>query len=226
MAQQNESQNAKEENFCDRSINEEQQPELSSENIEKRPKKQSAKKRSFWSRFRKKEQQPELTSENIGEEFEKHVFKLMTEYNDKADKEKKRYYWMRGITIVLSALIPFIAGFEVIGFDVSFVAENKNQILGFLGVIITILSAFVDFFNFKENRKRYRVTAGKLKRERYLFLARTDEYSCGEESLKKFVSKVEDIIRKEHESWEEYVGGDKDKVKANVNVKAEVKGNP
>jgi hypothetical protein len=119
-------------------------------------------------------------------------------YSDKATTNKLLNHWTKGIIILFSASIPFVAGIE-------FCSTIKNIILGGLGSLIAILSGFSGLLKFQEKWAEYRTTSETLKHEKILFLTKTGPYSEEQEPFKFLVTRVENLVSKEHSAWSQYI---------------------
>ncbi len=131
-------------------------------------------------------------------------------YDKRSTHNQGWYKSLRTTEIVLSILIPFLAGLLTI--DI----VNK-LIIGFFGVIIAIIAGVLSLYKFQENWLHYRTTSETLKHEKYLFVTRSGIYD-GEDRFSVFVEKIENIISKENLNWYEYVKKDKTVVKEKKNV--------
>ena len=119
-------------------------------------------------------------------------------YSKKATKNKLLNHWFKVLIIIFSATIPFIVGID-------FIETLKNIILGGIGVVITILSGLSGLLKFQEKWIEYRTTSETLKHEKYLFQAKAIPYSEEKESYKLLVTRIEDMISREHSMWGQYI---------------------
>ncbi|GMA60297.1 DUF4231 domain-containing protein [Alicyclobacillus fastidiosus] len=102
------------------------------------------------------------------------------------DKSKFNQRWYKGLKlsqIIFSALIPLLVGF------VSDFVWIK-VLVGSLGVLVAIVTGFMEVFGFHENWIHYRQSAERLYREKYLFLTKCSPYQEGD-AFKRFVTAVE-----------------------------------
>ena len=128
-------------------------------------------------------------------------------YNKKSSFNKYSFNILRSAEIILSILIPFFAGF------ITKDMYNK-YIIGIIGVIVAIIAGLLSFFQFQEKWIQYRATAEKLKREKYLYLAKVDVYN-NDNCYNIFVKEIENIISNENSIWFEHIIENKDSLKEN-----------
>lgn len=119
-------------------------------------------------------------------------------YSDKATRNKKLHHWTKALVILFSSFIPFIAGVEL-------EATAKNSILGLLGTFIAILSGLSGLLKFQEKWSAYRTTSETLKHEKILFQTLTGEYDNKQDPFKLLVTRIENLIGKEHSTWSESI---------------------
>lgn len=119
-------------------------------------------------------------------------------YSEKATINKHFHHWTKGIIILFSAAIPFVAGIE-------FYNVIKNIILGGLGSLIAILSGLSGLLKFQEKWTEYRTTSETLKHEKILFQTKTGPYCNEKEPFKLMVTRVENLVSKEHSAWSQYI---------------------
>jgi hypothetical protein len=100
--------------------------------------------------------------------------------------------------ILFSASIPLIAGID-------FVSNYKNIILGVLGTMIALLSGLSGLLKFQEKWSEYRTTSETLKHEKMLFVTNTGPYDNESEPFKLLVTRIENLISKEHSAWSQYI---------------------
>ncbi len=100
---------------------------------------------------------------------------------------------LRLIEIVSAALIPFIAG-------MSDAVPYSQWIIGGLGVMIAIAAAATSLFKYQENWIEYRITAERLKQEKYTYIASSCPY-LSEDKFNLLVNRVESILSRQNFSW-------------------------
>lgn len=123
-------------------------------------------------------------------------------YSDKAIKNKCLNYLTKSTIIVFSATIPLIAGLD---FDNS----AKNIILGLLGILIAIISGiFGLLLKFNEKWTEYRITSETFKHEIF-FQTKTGSYCKETEPLTLLVTRIKNVISKEHSTWNQYINEQK-----------------
>ena len=119
-------------------------------------------------------------------------------YSAKATKKKLLNHWTKGLIIVFSATIPLVAGLE-------FSSTIKNIVLGILGSLIAILSGLSGLLKFQEKWTEYRTTSETLKHEKILFQTKAGPYNEENDSFKLLVTRIENLISKEHSDWSQYI---------------------
>lgn len=119
-------------------------------------------------------------------------------YGKRASVNKMLNHWTKGLIIVFSATIPLVAGLD-------FCSTLKNIILGVLGSLIAILSGLSGLLKFQEKWTEYRTTAETLKHEKILFQTLTGPYSEETTPFKLLVTRIENLVSKEHSAWSQYI---------------------
>ena len=111
-------------------------------------------------------------------------------YDKKSTTYKNFFFSGNLLIIVLSALIPFLTSFE---------SDNYKYIIGFMGVLITILTGILNMFGFYQKWLLYRSTSEKLKSEKYMLDLISDKLD--EQEKIDYVQKLEQIIKNENKTW-------------------------
>lgn len=120
-------------------------------------------------------------------------------YSKKGGINKKRYHTTMALTIVLSALIPLVAGLS------QAIGEFTNYITGCMGVGVTILSSLMALYKYQEKWSSYRTTGETLKHEKYLYLTKTQPYTNAKTAFPLLVQRVENLISEENSVWNEVI---------------------
>lgn len=131
-------------------------------------------------------------------------------YSTKSDSCQWRHKLLRMIEIVAAALIPFLSG-------VGDAVPYGPWVIGFLGVLIAVLTASSGTFNFRENWLHYRATSEQLRHEKFLFLTRVAPYS-NTDAFQLLVQRIEWLISKENSTWTQTF---KSPTRTNNNAKSE-----
>lgn len=121
-------------------------------------------------------------------------------FRRRSAENKRRHYFSQGSIIVISALIPFVAGMEL-GLEDSF----KNALIGMMGVSIAIVSGLAGLYKFQDKWTEYRTTRERLLREEYNFRTHTGPYGRIDEPFPMFVERIEEILTKERDRWNQYI---------------------
>jgi hypothetical protein len=116
-------------------------------------------------------------------------------YDKEASKAKRNYLWMRGMTVVGSAVVPVLINIQS---DV----VNMTLITTFISLIVVILVSLESVMHFREQWKGYRSTEQTLEREYYHFVAAEGAYRGMDEkkAFLEFVDRVEGAIASENAS--------------------------
>ena len=133
------------------------------------------------------------------EYLEKRLDDQINWYSNKSTQNKK--YHIRGnvASIVCSALISLLAGFDLGN------QTGKNAILGILGTTIAIITGLASLLKYQDKWTEYRTTAETLTQEKMMYNTLTGPYDNQAEPFKTLVSRVENIISKENSTWKQYV---------------------
>lgn len=95
------------------------------------------------------------------------------------------------VEVISAALIPFLAGYDSIYIKLT---------IGSLGAMIAVLAAVKGLLQLQKNWIDFRATSESLKKEKFLFLTRTEPYN-GERPMTLLVRRVEALISKENTDW-------------------------
>jgi hypothetical protein len=123
-------------------------------------------------------------------------------YSKKSTVNKNVYLTLNTIEIIAASSIPFLVGY----------ITNSNPkfkiLVGFLGVVIAVISGFIALNKSQELWIEYRTTCELLKHQKYLFETGTKPYD-EEDAFHILVENVEMLISKEHSKWSKYTGAKK-----------------
>ena len=115
-------------------------------------------------------------------------------HDRKSGMNKTKYQRYQLTQVVVASLITLSATLSV--FDdpwVFFVAPV-------LGAVVAIVSGVLSLFKFQENWVDYRMTSEQLKKEKYLFITKSEPYTSPDR-FKLFVTTIEDILSKQNSKW-------------------------
>lgn len=123
-------------------------------------------------------------------------------YDKKSQWNQKYYKVLRIIEIIAAATIPLVAGLMT--------AESMELkfLVGFLGLMIAVITGAVTLYKFQENWIKYRTTCEMLKHEKYFYLTKTNQYNL-DDPFPLLVKRVENIISKENMDWEQNTSSSK-----------------
>lgn len=120
-------------------------------------------------------------------------------YDRKSQFNQRFYKRLRIAEFVLAAFIPFLSGYMSLHGSIQI-------IVGLIGVGIAIITASFGLYQFEENWIEYRTTCESLKKEKYLFLTKTEPYNANDdETLALLVQRVETLVSKENTNWAQYM---------------------
>lgn len=112
-----------------------------------------------------------------------------------AQKNQRRYKWLRGLSLVASVFIPLLSGFLDKG------GLPVTIIIGLLGALVAIAQGLLSLNRYHENWTQYRITAEAVKRERLLFENRASYYGTAAEPFRLFVENIETLLAGENTKW-------------------------
>jgi len=116
-------------------------------------------------------------------------------YSAKASSNKKWYYGLVSIQIVLAAMIPFVTLFSDI--------EITKYMIALLATIVTIVSGALSTFQYQKKWIEYRTTSETIKHEKFMFLSKINPYNLKNRNS-VLVKRIEALISKENTSWSFY----------------------
>lgn len=131
---------------------------------------------------------------NENEYLDQRIQDQINWYDKKSGYNQKWYKRLRLLEIISATFIPFLAGY------LSETTICLKVIIGFLGVVVAVLTGIISIYQFQENWIKYRTTAETLKHEKYLFLTKVEPYDT-DNSFSILVKRIEAIISKENSEW-------------------------
>lgn len=134
-------------------------------------------------------------------EFDKYIVDRFGDqlkwYSDKSSINKKWYHGYQIAIAILSALTTVTVALGMHESD-----GNAWHIVSLVAsAAVATLAGLQKALRFHENWVEYRTTAEQLKKERYYYEFRCDEYSTAESADKLFVKRVEALISRQHTLW-------------------------
>lgn len=117
-------------------------------------------------------------------------------YDGKGAFNKRWFISLRAVEIASAATVPFLSGF----------AGNPwiGGAVGIIGIIITLCAGVTHLCQFQERWIEYRTTAEALKKEKFLFLTKTEPFE-GEDAFPILVQRIETLVSKENVTWAQYL---------------------
>jgi len=132
----------------------------------------------------------------FNEYLEKRYYDQLKYYGSASGKNKNRYKNFQWILIILSTLTTILAALPSIN------NFNMKYVVVATAAIVTILTAGLKTFQYQELWVNYRSTIEQLKPEIYYYNFNVGDYGqAGVDKESLFVSRVEQILNKEHDVW-------------------------
>ena len=128
------------------------------------------------------------------EYLEKRLDNQINWYDKKSADNQKWFKRLQVIAIVGAAMIPFLSGYmseEYIWMKIT---------IGFLGLIVAMITVILGLYQFQENWIEYRTTCESLKHEKYIYLTKSPPYD-DKNAFVLLVERVETLISKENTNW-------------------------
>ena len=137
-----------------------------------------------------------MDTKDFEEYLSKRYFDQLSFYENASGKNKKKYKNFQWILIIFSTLTTILAAFPQTGkFPLQYIVVGT-------AAIVAILTAGLKTFQYQELWVNYRSTIEQLKPEIYYYKFNVGEYSQeGVDKETLFVSRVEQILNKEHDVW-------------------------
>lgn len=133
------------------------------------------------------------------EEYFKERLQNQINWYSKRSKFNKSVFLILSITeIVIASSIPFL---------VSYITDKNPEfkiVVGFLGVVIAIITGAIALFKSQELWIEYRTTCELLKHQKFLFQTGTEPYDK-KDAFHTLVDNVESLISIEHSKWSRYI---------------------
>jgi len=112
-------------------------------------------------------------------------------YDRKSVWNQRRYKVLKIVSIVAAALVPLAAG-----------AGMPAYVPGALGVAVVIVEGLQQMNQHHHYWVQYRMTCARLRREKFLYMARTGPYdTTDEEAYKQLVLHVEALVSDDNMNW-------------------------
>lgn len=136
-----------------------------------------------------------MDSAAFNEYLEKRYYDQLNYYEKSSGLNQKKYRNFQWVLIILSALTPILAAMEVY-------APYINIVVIVVSAIVAILTTGLKTFQFQELWAIYRTTCEQLKPEIHYYNFSIGPYGAtGIDKESLFVTRVESILDKEHQSW-------------------------
>ena len=117
-------------------------------------------------------------------------------YSNKATHCKQYHENLSLLSIILSSITGVLA---LLGFAFPMLSPWPSILSSISGVLVTVLLATDKLKKYQELHTQYRNTCEELKREKFLYLTSSGEYSNGDFQL--FVQRCESVMTTEVGNW-------------------------
>jgi hypothetical protein len=114
-------------------------------------------------------------------------------YGARSAQAQRAYRLLQVFQIAGAAMVPFLSSYAD---RLSFIPVA----LGALGVLLALAGGLLALYQFHERWVEYRSTCEALKKEKYLYLTRSDPYDA-DSPFQLFVRRVEGLISRETATW-------------------------
>ena len=136
-------------------------------------------------------------------EFEKYLKERYQDqvdwYDRRAQAMKRSYDRVQKLVIVLAALTTIAAA---VGTTVGTVGDVSKWVTVAISAFVTIFTALLNTFKYRETWLNYRGTFDALKREKSYYLAQVSGYRSTADREGLFVQRVEAILTRESAEWQ------------------------
>lgn len=129
------------------------------------------------------------------------VRNLLEWYLIVAQRKKCWFYFFSIISIIIPVAIGLLSGMPQ---NAPGNSLNILCLISILSGILVIINALAALFNLKDDWKRYRTTAERIKSEMTLFLKKVPPYDKETNSDKLFIINLEEIVQNENNSWKKF----------------------
>jgi hypothetical protein len=137
-----------------------------------------------------------MNTKDFEEYLENRYFDQLKYYEAASAKNQKKYKYFQWILIILSTLTTILAAIPPTAkFDLHYFVVAS-------AAVVTILTAGLKTFQYQELWVNYRSTIEQLKPEIFYYKFTLGDYAGeGVDKESTFVSRVEQILNKEHDVW-------------------------
>lgn len=136
-----------------------------------------------------------MDTKTFQEYLDKRYYDQLNYYEKSSGRNQKRYKNFQWILIILSALTPVLAAMELNSFPF-------NYLVIIISALVAILTTGLKTFQYQELWASYRTTCEQLKPEIHYYNFNVGPYGiAGVDKESLFISRVETILDKEHQSW-------------------------
>lgn len=113
-------------------------------------------------------------------------------YDKKAIRYKNFNDRFRILTILVGSVVPVLALMDY---------PLARTLTVILSALVAILMGVLNYFKFEEKWHNYRSTCETLKKEKYYYQYKINEYGDTKNPDELFIQRVEAIISREHTQW-------------------------
>lgn len=115
-------------------------------------------------------------------------------YDHKSRAAQHTFKRIKVVEILAAALIPFLTAINA-------PQLHMTQVIGGLGVLITILEGVLHLNQYQQNWTSYRSTCEALKHEKFVFLALAGPYAAASNPKSLLAERIESTVSQEHAQW-------------------------
>jgi len=123
-------------------------------------------------------------------------------YRKRGASSKKFHSWIQLLIIIFSAIVPVIVNLPVVKLSDT-VPNVWTLVATVFSLLIAILTGCVSFWKFGERWLDFRMTEELLKKEKFLYLTRSGDYSDESTAFTTLVERVENLISAEHSKFQQ-----------------------
>lgn len=146
-------------------------------------------------------ERPLVPTKMTAEEYLKQRLEDQILWYDRRSQQNQNWYKrLRLVEFIAAGMIPFLVGYVVDA------RPWLPIIIGALGALVAVIAAVLGLYQFEQNWIEYRTTCESLKKEKYLYLTRTEPFDDDEaDNFQLLVQRVETLVSKENTNWAQYM---------------------
>lgn len=143
---------------------------------------------------------------NIDQYMTERVDDQLAYYANRASYFKKHHMRIQVAIIILGVIVPVVINLPMQSYFPNADVDSHLQVgVTGLSLLLAILTGIAGFKQYGERWIQFRSTEEKLKREKYLYLAKAGKYKGAEDAVQKFVEHIENILQSEVDAFEDMI---------------------